>query len=155
MSYIYQQPLAPVRISTAMPQMHAPKQIPLESLPDGTVLEVMVGMIPHEGILQRWWYGSLLVHHNSKRHGGAVTTSFSVFSEGRPVRVLHIPQTAEESHQITQSARNDVARGIPWTVGDNCQDLVSRAVEGKNGSRTRDAVVVGGLFGLALWLVSR
>jgi hypothetical protein len=48
-----------------------------------------------------------------------------------------------------------VARGIKWTVADNCQDLVSRAVTGKNGSKTRDAVAVAGLFGFALWLASR
>jgi hypothetical protein len=155
MRYIYERSGAANPGSLVQGQIVPPKQIPLEYLPDGTALEVLVGLIPHQGVLERTWNGEPLVHQNSKEHGKAVTTSFSEFSGGRPVSVLHIPRTAEESHQITQSARRDVVRGIPWTVGDNCQDFVSRAVTGKNGSKTRDAMVVGGLFGLVLWLASR
>jgi hypothetical protein len=131
-------------------------QIPLESLPDGTALEVMlpVGLlqVPHQGVLQRAWNGEPLVHQNSKRHGRAVTTTFWEFSNGGTVTVVHIPRTAEESSRITESARTDVARGILWTVGDNCQDFVSRAVTGRNGSKTRDGLVVVSIFGLVAWL---
>jgi hypothetical protein len=94
-----------------------------------------------------------VVHQNSKRHGRAVTTTFLEFSNGGTVTVVHIPRTAEESSKIAQSARIDVARGIPWTVGDNCQDLVSRAITCRNGSKTRDGVVVASIFGLVAWLL--
>jgi hypothetical protein len=153
MSYFYDGSGAPIPSSIEQGQL--PKQIPLQYLPDGSILEVLVGLIPHQGVLERTWRGEPLVHQNSKQHGRAVTTSFSEFSSGRAVRVLQIPRTAAERHQITQSARNDVARGIPWTVGDNCQDLISRAVTGRNGSKTRDAVLGMGLLGLALWAISR
>ena len=129
-------------------------QISLAHLPDGTALEVMLPYGPfevaHQGILQRAWNGQLLIHENSKKHGRALTTTFEDFSEGRQVKVIHIPQTPEEGLAITQRARYDVARGILWTVGDNCQDFVSRAVTGKGGSRTRDGIALLGLLGLII-----
>lgn len=129
-------------------------QIPLAQLPDGTALEVMVRYGPfdvaHQGILQHAWNGQIQILENSKKHGRAHATTFEDFSEGRQVKVIYIPRTGEESFTITQRARNDVARGILWTVGDNCQDFVSRAVAGGGGSRTRDGIAVVALLGLVI-----
>jgi hypothetical protein len=129
-------------------------QISLAQLPDGTALEVMVRYGPfdvaHQGILQRALNGQILILENSKKHGRAHMTTFEDFSEGRQVKVIYIPRTAEESFTITYRARNDVASGILWTVGDNCQDFVSRAVTGRSGSRTRDGIAVMALLGLVI-----
>ncbi|MBI3664324.1 MAG: hypothetical protein HY234_14910 [Acidobacteria bacterium] len=133
-------------------------QIPLTSLPNGSVLATTIyyGGIPfpHSGIIERTWKGPV-VHQNSKKLGRAVTTSFEEFTEGNPAQVTYIPQSAAEGSLIVRRALNDVARGIPWTVVDNCEDLVSRAVTGRNGSPTRKALVGVGLFGLALFFASR
>jgi hypothetical protein len=50
---------------------------------------------------------------------------------------------------------NEVERGIPWTVVDNCEDLVSRAVTGHDGSPTRNALIGLGLCGLCLLVLSK
>lgn len=129
-------------------------QIPLNQLPDGTALEVMLPysmfLVPHQGILQREWTGRIMILENSKKHGRALATTFEDFSEGHPVKIVHIPETIGESLAIIGRARNDIARGVVWTVVDNCQDFVSRALTGKSGSRTRDGLVLLALFGLVI-----
>jgi len=134
-------------------------EIRLEFLPDGTALEVVVPAfplpVPHQGILRREWNGQPWIDQNSKEHGRTTTTTYSDFSKGRSVRVIYIPQTREESMRITQNARNETARGIPWSVADNCQDFVSRAITGRNGSKSRDAAIGGALLGLVVWLFAR
>jgi len=134
-------------------------EISLEFLPDGTALEVVVPAfplpVPHQGILRRGWGGQPWIDQNSKEHGGTTTTTYSEFSKGRTVRIIYIPQTREESMRITQNARNDIARGIPWSVADNCQDFVSRAITGRNGSKSRDAAIGVAFLGLVVWLVVR
>lgn len=82
MPYIHEASSVPNPGSLAQGQIALPKQIPLEYLPDGTAIEVLVGLIPHQGVLERNWNGEPLVHQNSKEHGKAVTTSFNEFSGG-------------------------------------------------------------------------
>jgi hypothetical protein len=45
------------------------------------------------------------------------------------------------------SERGPVQRGTPWTLFDNCEDLVSRAYIGQSGSSSRNFVV--GLLAVA------
>ena len=134
-------------------------QIPLESLPDGTMLKTTAywGGLPftHYGIVQRAWNGQVSIHHNSKKIGHAATTDSYGFSDGNLVFVESIPQTPGEGWLRAERARADVERGLPWTVVDNCEDFVSRAVTGHRGSPTRNAFVGLTVFGLALFLVSR
>ncbi len=128
-------------------------QIPLGLLPDGTSLKTTVywGGLPftHYGIVQHG-----LIHHNSKRIGHAATTGISEFSDGNPVFIDSVP-TLGEGWARAERARADVERGIAWTVGDNCEDMKSRAITGQSGSPTRDAFVAVGLFGVAFFLLSR
>jgi hypothetical protein len=134
-------------------------EIGLEFLPDGTALEVVVPAfplpVPHQGILRRGWDGQAWIDQNSKEHGRTATTTYADFSKGRTVRIIYIPRTQEESLRITQNARNDIARSIAWSVADNCQDFVSRAITGRNGSKSRDAAIGVALLGLVIWLVAR
>jgi hypothetical protein len=132
-------------------------QIPVESLPDGTVLSTTAywtGLpFTHYGIVQRGWNGRVLIHHNSKKIGHAATTGVDGFSDGNPVFIDSIPETPGEGWAIAERARADVVRGIPWTVYNNCEDMRSRALTGRDGSPTREAFVGVGLLGIALILV--
>src|SRR6185437_11371057 len=135
-------------------------QIALESLPDGTSLETTAfySGVPfsHYGIVQRAWSGGVLIHHNSKKYGGAVTTNFFEFTDGQNLaRVDSIPETLGEGWVRAERARNDVALGIRWTVDNNCEDMKSRALTGHNGSPTRNAFVGIGVLGLGLFFLSK
>jgi hypothetical protein len=134
-------------------------QIPLESLPDGTTVKTTAywsGLpFTHYGILQRALNGRILIHHNSKKIGHAATTDIQGFADGNLVFVDVIPPSMGTGWERAERARADVQRGIPWTVDNNCEDMKSRALTGKNGSPTRDALVGMGLFGLAFFILSR
>jgi hypothetical protein len=135
-------------------------QIALEALPDGTILATPVRygafLFTHYGTLQRAWNGEVLIHHNSKKHGRAVTTSFSEFTDGKNLaQIDFVPQSSAEGWLVAERARMDVARGIRWTVSDNCEDMRARALTGRNGSPTRDSFVGVGLLGLAVFLASK
>lgn len=100
---------------------------------------------PHVGLIG---YDSLrhqFTSHNSKARGRCVVTWPEEFCEwGRlPVSVIRYPISAQEGVQIWENSLVDVRRGLLWSGFDNCQDFVSRAVTGRNGSPTRDAVVLG------------
>lgn len=117
-------------------------------LPKGAVIDLMPHS-PHAGIVGYLETGQQVVAHNSKQHGRAVITLPDGFNDCRiPIRLISRPVTSAEADRIWQSAVNDVLRGVPWQPSDNCQDLVSRARTGRNGSPTRDA-----LIGLALLIV--
>lgn len=117
-------------------------------LPLGTAIDLQPRS-PHAGIVGYQPSGEQVVGHNSKQHGRAVITWPEDFNNGLPVRIVAYPESDEHANQIWESVLSDVERGVPWRGGDNCQDLVSRAYSGHNGSPTRDAVfgvlaVVGG-----------
>lgn len=118
-------------------------QITLESLPDGTIIKTKVvwNFLPftHYGTIQRQWDGQVFVHHNSKKRGYAATTNFDQFHDGNPVFVHRVSATLGEGWEIAARARADVERGIRWTIDNNCEDMVSRAITGRNGSPTRNA----------------
>lgn len=139
--------------------MTVQNQIPLESLPDGTVLRTTAywGGLPftHYGIVQRAWGGQALIHHNSKKIGRAATTDFFGFADENLVFIDSIPQTPGQGWQIAERARTDVERGVEWTVGDNCEDMKSRALTGRSGSPTRDAVVGVSVLALIIFGISR
>jgi hypothetical protein len=134
-------------------------QIPIESLPDGTVVKTTAfwgGMqFTHYGIVQRAWNGQVLIHHNSKKIGRAATTDIFGFSGGNLVYVDSVPQTVGEGWKIAERARADVERGVVWTVADNCEDMKSRALTGRPGSPTRNAFVGLGVAGIILALIFR
>jgi hypothetical protein len=116
-------------------------------LPKGTAIDLQPSS-PHTGIVGYTPAGEQVVGHNSKQHGAVITWPRD-FNDGHiPVRAIALPESAEHADHIWESVVSDVARGVPWRGGDNCQDLVSRAYTGHNGSGTRDAIF-GLLFVLA------
>jgi len=111
-------------------------------LPMGAAIDLMPHS-PHAGIVGYLETGQQVVAHNSKQHGRAVITLPEDFNNGGriPIRVTSLPKTFAEANRIWQSAVNDVSRGVRWFPADNCQDFVSRALTGHNGSPTRNALV--------------
>jgi hypothetical protein len=110
-------------------------------LPRGAAID-LIPHSPHAGIVGYLETGQQVVAHNSKQHGRAVVTLPEDFNDGRiPIRLTSRPATSADANRIWQSAVNDVLRGVRWMPGDNCQDLVSRALTGRNGSPTRNALV--------------
>jgi hypothetical protein len=108
-------------------------------LPLGTAIDLQPHS-PHAGIIGYLPDGRQVVGHNSKQHGRAVVSWPQEFNSGMPIRIGRYPESHEHAIRIWQSVVSDVNRGVPWRGGDNCQDLVSRAYDGKNGSPTRDAI---------------
>jgi len=133
-------------------------QIPLESLPDGTVLRTTayrwgLAFVAHYGVVQRAPNGQVVIDHNSKKIGHAATTDFHEFAGLSPVYVDSVPLTPRDSRLRSARTRADVERRIPWTVFNNCEDMKSRALTGHDGSPTREVFMGLGLFaGFALAL---
>src|SRR6267154_5257473 len=124
-------------------------------LPQGTVVDLMPHS-PHTGIIGYANNGQQVVAHNSKKYGKAVVTFPEEFNDGSiPVRYTRLPVHSQEGARIWQNATNDVARGVRWLPGDNCQDFASRAVAGHNGSPTRDKLVGIGALAAIVWLASK
>lgn len=111
-------------------------------LPRGTAIDLQPSS-PHTGIIDYLQTGDQVVIHNSKQRGQGVVTWPEEFNDGFiPVRYIAVPLSEEQGELICQNAQYDVQRGVRWNPGDNCQDLVTRAYTGRNGSPTRDAVVL-------------
>lgn len=132
--------------------------IALESLPDGTVIKttILYGPMPvtHYGTVRREWSGRVVIDHNSKRLGYAAATDFDGFHDGvHPVFVHRYPANFEEGWEIAARTRADVERGIRWTVDNNCEDMISRALTGRDGSPTRNFVLGVGLVAILVALI--
>jgi hypothetical protein len=113
-------------------------------LPHGTIVDLQPRS-PHAGIVGYDEFGTQVVVHNSKKFGQAVVSLPEDFNDANlPVRYTRLPVNAQDGQRIWQNAISDVARGVRWSPWNNCQDFVSRAVSGQNGSPTRDL-----LFGIA------
>lgn len=113
--------------------------------PEGTVLEV-VSLERHQGVVAYTAMAQQVIIHNSKKLGRAVISWPNDLSDGKhEVIVNRTPLSPSEGGRIVQSANADVQRGVRWTPFDNCQDLVSRATTGKNGSPTRNILLGGAL----------
>jgi hypothetical protein len=116
----------------------------------GTAIEDRTSLIHHQGIVAYDGGFNQVVIENSFRHRRAVMIPSIAFNGGKNVAVVRTPTNRFQGEQIVQRAYADVVAGVKWTFLNNCQDLVTRAYEGKNGSKTRDFVVLGGLAAAAL-----
>jgi hypothetical protein len=109
-------------------------------LPRGTVVHLHPGS-PHTGIIGYDEFGTQVVAHNSKKFGKAVVSSLEDFNDTNlPVRYT-APANDHDGQRIWDNAMSDVERGVLWSPWNNCQDFVSRAISGQNGSPTRDLLV--------------
>ncbi len=115
-------------------------------LPTGTAVDLQP-YSPHAGIIGYKPTGEQVLAHNSKQHHRAVVTWPEEFSALHiPLRIIAYPPSPEDGERIWRNALYDVERGVLWSAGDNCQDFVSRAYTGRNGSPTRNAILAGLAF---------
>ncbi|MGD0569309.1 MAG: hypothetical protein ABSA78_12975 [Candidatus Sulfotelmatobacter sp.] len=124
-----------------------------QPLMGGTAIEDRTTLVHHQGIIA-YRDDVQIVLESSLRHGGAVEIPAIEFNGGKIVSIVRTPRSPAAADVIVQRAWGDVQRGVKWSLLNNCQDFVSRAYEGKNGSKTRDIVVVGGLAAAALIALS-
>ena len=122
-------------------------------LPGGTAIEDSTSPVQHQGLIA-WRFGCQVVLENSFRHRGAVEISAFNFNGGKPVQVVRSPQNYFEAEMIVQRAWADVQNGVKWSPFYNCQDFISHAYTGRNGSKTRDGIVLGGLAAALLFALA-
>jgi hypothetical protein len=112
-------------------------------LAGGTAIEDCTSLSSHQAIIA-YRYGQQVVIENSFRYRHAVVIPSIQFNGGKMACVVRAPNDQWHGEQIVQRAYADVVAEVRWTPFNNCQDLVTRAYEGKNGSKTRN-FVLGGL----------
>jgi hypothetical protein len=117
-------------------------------LAGGTAIEDRTSPIQHQGIIA-YRSGDQVVIENSFRYRQAVVIPSIQFNGGKIAWVVRTPNDQRHGEQIVQRAYADVVAEVKWTPFNNCQDLVTRAYEGKNGSKTRN-LVVGALAAVAV-----
>jgi hypothetical protein len=117
-------------------------------LAGGTAIEDRTTLIHHQAIIA-YRYGEQVVIENSFRHRQAVVIPSIQFNGGKIAWPVRRPNDQRHGEQIVQRACADVDAEVKWTPFNNCQDLVTRAYEGKNGSKTRN-IVLGGLAAVAV-----
>ena len=117
--------------------------------------QVWLFTVPHPGVLTYDACGQPLVLHNSKKTGGKAVTRVAEFNAGQQPRVSWVPSSLAEGYQVVQNAANDVELGGQWSIADNCQDFVNRAVTGRSGSPTRDLLLGLALLGLLAFVATR
>jgi hypothetical protein len=120
---------------------------------EGTVLEVP-SLVHHQGIVAYTTFGEQVIIHNSKKLGRAVVSKAEELNDGYPVIALRIPSTPEEGARIVRAAWADVQRGVRWAAFDNCQDFVSRAVTGQNGSKSRNFLAGAALVATLVFVIA-
>jgi len=117
-------------------------------LPKGTAIE-FPSYYHHEAIIDFDCYGQQVLLEKSKRMGKPTITDPATYLNIK-AQVSRRPATVAHAFQITTRARAEIAAGKPWTIWDNCQDFVSRAYEGKSGSKGRNFVTgAAAVLGLA------
>jgi len=112
-------------------------------LPHGTIVDLQPRS-PHTGIVGYDEFGTQVIAHNSKKFGHAVVSLPQDFNDASLQVRYTLPANDRDGWRIWQNAVSDVERGVRWSPWNNCQDFVSRAVSGQNGSPTRNL-----LFGIA------
>ena len=122
-------------------------------LPQGYAIK-FPSLYDHEALIAYAWNGEQVLLEKSKKHRRPTFTSPEEY-RGVPFIISRIPTSPAHGVRIVQNASAEIeASGAPWTLFDNCQDFVSRAYKGQNGSPTRDLVfglcALGFLFAVVL-----
>lgn len=108
----------------------------------------------HWGMLDYLRTGEQIVLHKSKRLGQAVVTWPYEYMD-RPERYrVFVPRSGQQADEWLNRAYAGVETGEPWLPFDDCQDFISRAVTGRDGSPTRDGILGALFFGGSLALAS-
>lgn len=111
-------------------------------LPQGTAIK-FPSLVRHEVIVAYDLYGQQLLLEKSKKFGRPTVTNPEEY-RGVPFVISRNPSSPAHGARIVEQAYAEIqAGGTPWTPFDNCQDFVSRAYAGRNGSETRNLVFFG------------
>lgn len=120
-------------------------------LAQGTAIK-FPSLVHHEVIIDYAWNGEQVLLEKSKQHKKPRVTNPEEY-RNVPFIISRVPTSPSHASQIVQRAYAQIQGGAPWTAFDNCQDFVSRAYTGRNGSETRNfvfgALAVVGLVGMA------
>jgi len=120
-------------------------------LPQGTAIK-FPSVYHHEAVIDYAWNGEQVLLEKSKKHRRPTITNPEEYLDV-PFIISRIPTSPEHGLRIVQHAYAEIEAGAQWTALDNCQDFVSRAYAGRNGSETRNfilgALAVAGLVGIA------
>lgn len=120
-------------------------------LPHGTVVAAGI----HQGVVGYLPTGQQAAIHKSKKYGKPVLTLPEEVNDGiLPIRIVRLPRDEWDGMRVWNNALNELHRGGPWTIGDNCEDLVSRATTGQNGSPTRNGFLLAGIAAFLFWRFS-
>ena len=107
-------------------------------LPQGYAIK-FPSLYDHEAVIAYAWNGEQVLLEKSKKHRRPTITNPEEY-RGVPFVLSRIPTSPAHGLRIVQHAYAEIEAGAPWTLFDNCQDFVSRAYKGQNGSPTRDFV---------------
>lgn len=120
-------------------------------LAQGTAIK-FPSLVQHEAIIDYAWNGEPVLLEKSKQHRKPRVASTEEY-RNVPFVISRVPSSPTHGLRIVQHAYAEIQAGAPWTAFDNCQDFVSRAYTGRNGSETRSfvfgALAVVGLVGMA------
>jgi hypothetical protein len=120
-------------------------------LAQGTAIK-FPSLVQHEAIIDYAWNGQPVLLEKSKQHRKPRVASTEEY-RNVPFIISRVPSSPAHGLRIVQHAYAEIQAEAPWTAFDNCQDLVSRAYTGRNGSETRNfvfgALAVVGLVGMA------
>jgi len=120
-------------------------------LAQGTAIK-FPSVFHHEAVIDYAWNGEQVLLEKSKKRKKPTVTNPEEY-RNIPFIISRVPASPEHGLRIVQHAYAEIQAGAPWTALDNCQDFVSRAYEGRNGSETRNfilgTIAVLGLVGVA------
>jgi hypothetical protein len=127
-------------------------------LPQGTAIK-FPPVVNHEAIVGYDVHGQQVLLEKSKKYGKPTVTNPEEY-RGIPFVISRNPSSPAHAVRIVKHAYAEIqAGGTQWTPFDNCQDFVSRAYAGRNGSETRNfvlgALALAGLVGIAAASSSR
>ncbi|HXR16827.1 MAG TPA: hypothetical protein VN777_11580 [Terriglobales bacterium] len=130
----------------------------MNRLPEGTAIK-FPSMIRHEAIIAYNFYGQQVLLEKSKKYGKPTVANPEEY-RGIPFEISRNPSSPSHGIHILEHAYAEIqAGGTRWTPFDNCQDFVSRAYAGRNGSETRNfvlgALALAGIAGIAAASSSR
>jgi hypothetical protein len=121
-------------------------------LAQGTAIK-FPSLVHHEVIIDYEWNDEQVLLEKSKQHKKPRVANPLEYAN-IPFVISRVPSSPAHGLKIVLRARTAIQAEAPWTAFDNCQDFVSRAYTGRNGSETRNfvfgALAVVGLVGLAV-----
>jgi hypothetical protein len=132
--------------------------VDMNHLPQGVAVK-FPSVANHEAIIAYDFYGQQVLLENSKKYGKPTVTNPEEY-RGIPFEISRRPSSTAHGVQIVERAYAEIqSEGTKWTLLNNCQDFVSRAYAGRNGSETRSfvlgALALAGLVGIAAASSSR